>query len=185
MVLFIKKLTRDPTLGKCDIFHELQRKKTRPEFIPTESRSNEEIFAQLKSYDFGRRCCERHLFNGGCFLNAFRNVSGCNIDNDAAVKAFICYNDKTRLNNDREKDQFPQEKFLESVISIKRNDDGDLQFTMEYSLVLNNKSVKVCRKVFAEAYGLKECDFKRCSQAMKANSLFLIQDARESHQKII
>ena len=72
------------------------------------------------------------------------------------------------MKNDREKDQFLQENFLESVISIKRNDDGDLQFNMEYSLVLNNKSVKVCRKVFAEAYGLKECDFKRCSQAMKA-----------------
>lgn len=72
------------------------------------------------------------------------------------------------MKNDREKDQFLQENFLESVISIKRNDDGDLQFNMEYSLVLNNKSVKVCRKVFAEAYGLKECDFRRCSQAMKA-----------------
>lgn len=66
---------RSDSLGNCDIFHELQRKKTRSEFTPTESRSNEEILAQLQSYGFGRRCCERHLFNG-CFLNAFRDVSG-------------------------------------------------------------------------------------------------------------
>ncbi len=160
------KSLRKDSLGNGNPFHETKRKRNETEMFPVERRTNEEILAKIRSYHFSNKCCERNSLHG-CFLGAFQDESRINVDNNAAIQTFLCFNNKTRLKSDHERDQYLQELFLESIDEIRRNGDGDLVFSMKYQLFLNNRLRQVCRKVFAEAHGFTDTDFVRRSQAMK------------------
>ena len=104
--------------------------------------------------------------NLGCWNMHFVGNDG-RVKFDDAVLLFNECQELTRNKNRFELDSFVQEKFRESIVSEKIQEDGTIQFNMAYYI---RQNMKVCKKAYAMAFGITVYHLERCSAALKEST---------------